>query len=136
MEVSGVYFKGNPAPSYKGSYNPNCIPSEAHRSGIFLPPTVTSWPRDASMPAEPYILHTPKGELAIMKTSSNIFATPIDDYRKHGYFSQVDDSNMRGWLDAGTKARPNIFDEVPIPKKSWNSEVLVSLGEKQARFIY
>lgn len=135
MEVGGVYFKGNPAPSYKGSFNPNVI-SSSHKSWMGLAPTITSWPRDAGMPAEPYILHTPKGDMAIMKTSGNLFATPIDDYRKHGYFSQVDDFNMASWIDAGTKYGPSKFDEIPIAEKFRDSSVLVSLGEKQAKFMH
>src|SRR3989344_1708078 len=137
MEINGVYFRGNPAPDRsKPGHSANFISSGSRKSWVHIAPTVTSWPYDQSIQAAPYILNTQNGEFAVMRTSNNIFTTPISDYRKHGYFSQEYDFHMDSWIDAGTKVKPAMFDEVSIPTKSGSSDVLVSFGEKQAKFMH
>src|SRR3989344_3662078 len=134
---SNYFFVGDPAPSRaKSGASPNFISPSSHKSWMHIAPTVTSWPYDMSMASAPYILNTEKGDFAVMKTANNIFATPISDYNKHGYFSQQYDFGMDSWNDAGSKAKPAMFDEVALPNKSDGSLVLVSFGEKQARFMH
>ncbi len=48
---------------------------------------------------------------AATRTANNLFLTPLEDYSKHGFFSQMDDFNrFEEWVSAGEDNFPNKHD--------------------------
>jgi len=57
-------------------------------------------------------LYNPDGDNVVFRTSGNVFETAKADFEKYGNFFGRDDFEIEGWLAAGEKAYPNIFNEV------------------------
>lgn len=53
------------------------------------------------------------GNKVVFRTPNNVFEASREDFGKYGNFFGNDDFGMEGWLAAGEKVKPIMFDEVP-----------------------
>jgi len=115
------------APPVSVKFTPKKIAPEHIKSMQFEPPTVGSYGH-----ADTTQIFTNDG--VVTRTANNRFETTYKDFKRNGYFSQVDDGGFGRWIKAATERYPESFNYVRLPKETANSGVIVSFGDRRAEF--
>ena len=101
-EVTSEHYEGGTSETVK-------VAPEDIKSMKGLPISVSSYPYGDYKPS---FVKGKEGKVyAATRTANNLFLTPLEDYSKHGFFSQMDDFNrFEEWISAGEDNSPNKHD--------------------------
>lgn len=112
----------------------------APSSQVTSPITVTSYPRNQSMPESYNLRKSPDGQIMLGHSTANnpkTFQITKEDYERHGHFSaQIDDTNSgrrtyQGWLDACQKKGTGDFSVIE-PQRHY--KIVTEIGDTPSGF--